>query len=394
LEKPCIPAAALTGGNVEEDPQLWQKVDRGNYRVVYATPEILFQQNGHFLSKTTKNPDCAFMKRLTLVAIDEAHTIWGWTFRKAFSHVDLIRTSLPDIPIAAFSATLPPHVMGYVQTACRMNRPTDVITTRGRRRNINMLVAEQPSRTSFQPMIDLLPKNDAELNAFPKTLIFVDSVYDACCMALELREEFEKHFPDGPASDTFIRTYYASIDDAKKKATIRLFRNGEALLTIVIDAFSLGVDISDIERVIQWGVTERFTLDTLVQRIGRAGRDIKVQAIAIIYAPRDLLDPVTVAHLKAQNPDSHVETLPQQDELDEDELDILDALPRYSERDLSVFTTPVEQETVQKLHTLKQEMYRAISEEKDSAREEELERKAPKKDASGKTMRKQPIDKI
>jgi superfamily II DNA helicase RecQ len=127
--------------------QLWKRVDRGEYRVVYATPEILLKKNGHFLSvttNTTKKPDCRFMKRLTLIAADEAHTIWGWTFRKQFKNIRQIRIACPNVPFAAFSATFPPHVMGYVQRAAGMKTPSDVITIKGRRRNINLLVAVQP----------------------------------------------------------------------------------------------------------------------------------------------------------------------------------------------------------------------------------------------------------
>ena len=133
-----------------------------------------------------------------------------------------------------------------------MKTPSDVITTKGRRRNINLLVTLQPNRRTFQPLLDMVPKNEDELRRFPKTLIFVDSVMDARRIAIALRERFQSVFPNGTNSLTLLRTYYSSIDDEKKERTINLLRNGKAILSICTDAMSLGVDISNIERVIQW----------------------------------------------------------------------------------------------------------------------------------------------
>ena len=388
-----IPAVAVTKRNLRKDPELWKKVDRGDYRLVYATPEILLKKNGHFLSITTKNSECAFMKRLTLIAADEAHTIWGWTFRKQFKQIGQVRIVLPNVPFAAFSATFPPHVIGYVQKACKMQRPSDVITINGRRRNINILVAVQPNRRTFEPLLDLIPKNNEELIRFPKTLIFVDCILDARRMAIALREKLEMHFPEADSS-TIIRTYYSSIDDEKKEATIRLFRNGQALLTIATDAMSLGVDIPDIERVIQWGITERITLDTLVQRIGRAARKSSLLGLAIIYAPRDLLDPVTAECTTIPQTTSQMEDTPLNPVPDEEWEDIVDAVPRYADRDLRAFALPVEPGTITKVQQLRIKMYRRIDTIKDIAREADAERKAAKRDNNGNTVKKQPIDKI
>jgi Helicase conserved C-terminal domain len=333
------------------------------------------------------------MKQLTLIAADEVHTIWGWTFRKQFKQIGQVRIALSNIPFAAFSATFPPHVVGYVQKACKMNRPLDVITINGRRCNINILIAIQSNWRIYQPILNLILTNDEELIRFPKTLIFVDSILNARCMAIALRDKLKMHFPEANSSTT-IRTYYSSIDDEKKEATINLFRNGQALLTIATDAMSLGVDISDIERVIQWGITERLTLDTLVQRIGRAARESSLLGLAIIYTPRDLLDPVTAECIKTMNPPQTTSQIPLNLAPDEEWEDIVDAVPRYADRDLRAFALPVEPETITEVQQLRMKMYRHINSIKDTAREAESERKAAKRDDDGNTVKKQPIDKI
>jgi len=183
------------------------------------TPEILLKKNGHFLLIIKKNPECAFMKQLTLIAADEVHTIWGWTFHKQFRQIGQVRIVLPNVPFTAFSATFPPHVIGYVQKVCKMNLPSDIITINGHWCNINIMIVVQPSRRTHESMLDLIPKNNKELIQFPKTLIFIDSILDACCMAIALREKLEMHFPEVDSS-MIIYTYYSSIDDEKKVTTI------------------------------------------------------------------------------------------------------------------------------------------------------------------------------
>jgi len=144
-----------------------------------------------------------------------------------------------------------------------------------------------------------------------------------------------------------IHTYYSSIDDEKKATTIRLFKNGQVLPTIATNMMSLGVDISDIEQVIQWGITEWLTLDTLVQHISRAARKSSLLGLAIIYTPHDLLDPVTVKCIKTMNVPqmaSQMEDIPLNPVPDEEWEDIIDAVPWYADHDLCDFALPVEQE--------------------------------------------------
>jgi superfamily II DNA helicase RecQ len=83
------------------------------------------------------------MKQLTLIAADEAHTIWGWTFRKQFKQIGQVRIALSNIPFTTFSTIFPSHVVGYVQKACKMNRPSDIIIINNRQCNINILIAIQ-----------------------------------------------------------------------------------------------------------------------------------------------------------------------------------------------------------------------------------------------------------
>src|SRR5579859_1467319 len=151
LEKYGISAVALTSENRKKDPEMWKKLDRGDYRIVFASPEILAEPKGHFREVTMKKPNSEFKKQLVLIAIDEAHTAWDWgPFRPAFSTIlNRLRPAFPRVPIAAMSATFPPHVVSYLQRTARMQLPSALVTVGGRRNNIDIIVAEQSSKTDF-----------------------------------------------------------------------------------------------------------------------------------------------------------------------------------------------------------------------------------------------------
>jgi superfamily II DNA helicase RecQ len=68
-----ITAAAMTADNKKKDPKLWQKVDQGEYNVIYVTPEEILDPMGHFMTTTVK--DTPFMKNIVCVAVDECHLI-------------------------------------------------------------------------------------------------------------------------------------------------------------------------------------------------------------------------------------------------------------------------------------------------------------------------------
>jgi hypothetical protein len=61
-------------------------------------------------------------------------------------------------------------------------------------------------------------------------------------------------------------------------------------VVICTDVFGLGIDVDDIEVVIQWGLCEKLMGSTLCQCIGHAARDPARKAIAVIYVQSYILD--------------------------------------------------------------------------------------------------------
>ena len=115
---------AVTHDKIDEDSSLWAKVDNGQFRVVYMTPEVAMDKRGHFSTETVKT-NTSFMKQLVLVAVDECHLIWDWeSFRVQYRYVGNLRQWLGRVPWACLSATMTPNTAAYVHAVCKLKIPT------------------------------------------------------------------------------------------------------------------------------------------------------------------------------------------------------------------------------------------------------------------------------
>ena len=142
-------------------------MDRGEYLVVYATLEVLLQPRSHF-TKVTMKKDNAFKQNLALIAMDEAHTIWGYRrFRSQFKQVGKLHKCFPEIPFVALSATFPPHVIAYIRKVCKMKSSVDMITVSGRRGNIDLLVMEQHTGDTHEQLLELIPSREYSVSHIP-----------------------------------------------------------------------------------------------------------------------------------------------------------------------------------------------------------------------------------
>jgi superfamily II DNA/RNA helicase len=390
---------ALTKDNVDKDPTIWPRLDRGEYNLVFASPEILMDRLSHFYNETMKKRDIAFRKKLKLIAVDEAHVIWECvTFRKYYGRIGQLRASFPNVPILAISATLPPHVREYIRESCLMQEPRLMILP-GRRTNIDIVIAPQPSK-SIQPLRKLIPNSIHNTAEIPKTLIFVDSIKDACKISRKLRKRLNSVLPGTPEDEVIIdpsqtiRSYFSITDMPTKRMTLNNLHEGSTRIVVCTDAMSLGVNIPDIERVVQWGVSKTVGLSTIVQRIGRCvrGRTGKLQGVAIIYVPDSIRDPVSSNWKEAWESEPSEKIIDDDDWID-DESD----LP--SKENWAWFSLPIREDTQPLVTRFQNYMYRRGKISQSARRLGAIKRKAkdPGKEkgkGKGKGPRRKPIEQI
>ncbi|RPA73616.1 hypothetical protein BJ508DRAFT_197957, partial [Ascobolus immersus RN42] len=70
--------------------------------------------------------------------------------------------------------------------------------------------------------------------------------------------------------------------EKSRTTTMKRFRNKECNILVCTEAAGMGLNIRQIEVVVQYRIPEFMTLSDLMQRIGRAGRDRSIQATAFV----------------------------------------------------------------------------------------------------------------
>lgn len=162
-----------------------------------------------------------------------------------------------------------------------LNSPTTLIKNSMDRRNVYMCAIPITPReiATRQDLQNWIPKNCRDPGRIPKTMVFIDSKRMVCdtadlleaCLHPELRGR------------NIIMDYSTIISVEQRKEIIKGFHAGIIRVLVCTEAAGIGVDIPDVEVVIQWTIPVHLNLSGWVQRAGRAGRNPAIQAIAVLY---------------------------------------------------------------------------------------------------------------
>jgi len=271
--------------------------------------------------------DMSFQNKIGLVAIDECHLLesWGKSFRQSFAVFGELRLILrQDIVWFGCSATLDSIATKTVLSSGGF-RPvgdgvyeTEVIRTSIDRPDIAVMVAPIPRQklSTFETLYWLLDDCMAPNSTthtpqnIPKTIVFVDSRQQVFEAAAYLRDVLlsktktstsarygSRRLAIIPAHDVsnIIQVYTSQVairdrdyryDEFKKPGT------PGSLIRIMIATTSLGMgmNISDIERVVLWKFPIDLSLSDYWQRLGRGGRGPGCTSQGFIFLPYWMFD--------------------------------------------------------------------------------------------------------
>ncbi|PKL77085.1 MAG: hypothetical protein CVV27_06960 [Candidatus Melainabacteria bacterium HGW-Melainabacteria-1] len=252
---------------------------------VYLSPEQLQGQGVRELFR-------AHPPRLLIV--DEAHCIsqWGHDFRPAYRRIPEFVAALPRRPvIGAFTATAPAAVASDIASLMGLTQP---LTVRGIPLQPHIRLAVRHCWTPRGKTQTLLQ----ELR--PKTLIYAASRFETEALASQLGEQLA----------TPVLCYHAGMSGPRRQQALEVFSATAQITMVATKAFGMGVDIGDIERVIHWQLPE--SLSAYVQEVGRAGRDRRLAASALLLQARGEIPPAErFARTLALRPDTVRDVLEQ-----------------------------------------------------------------------------------
>ncbi|KAF8335503.1 P-loop containing nucleoside triphosphate hydrolase protein [Amanita rubescens] len=280
LNKAKLSAVAVDGTSMST--KIIQEIGDGKYKVVVINPELLIGNEAVGRLWTVKK----FRSKILNFIFDEAHCISQWaSFRKQYQYVGNLRYIIDeDIPFYAVSATLPHTILEEISNTLRLQDRNTVYLLRSNDRPDIRLMArplKYPAK-SFKDLDFLIPRTCLEtydsstsgMSPFPKFVVFFDNMKEAESAAKHLR---------GLLHDSLkkkIVWFHSVMTQEFREDNTDAFRMSDVWGLCATDAFGMGMDLPDIEIIVQWKAT--CTLCSMWQRFGRGARGEGVIATAIL----------------------------------------------------------------------------------------------------------------
>ena len=146
------------------------------------------------------------------------HSIWkNDEFRGEFNKVGRLHDFFPNIPFVALSTTFPPHIVSLIHKMMGMRYPSDIITSNGRRTNINLLVTRTTKSKNDSTSDGFNPSQDRKYRRHSEDANicrFSTRTHDG--LQSNYRKKLIKILPSSNPKN-IIRTYYSSTDGAHER---------------------------------------------------------------------------------------------------------------------------------------------------------------------------------
>ena len=295
LQAHGIPADYIDMTRSKEDiDKILNKARKGKLNFLYVTPERL--QNHSFIETMQHS-------NIFMVVIDECHSIteWGYTFRDAYLHIgEFINHLKHKLVICACSATIPADSMDIIRDSLHMDKPA-VLRSDLRRDNLILLkkdvtcnkkTLEERLEFRIKKLCKTIDKyhKDGSVLIFVQTTTYVDALYNIL----------------GEIYPGDVTRYHSRIKpERRKKKLLFDFLQGKRKIMIATSAFSMGIDVSDIELVVHFNAPVSMT--DYIQQIGRAGRDGRKAHCVLFYDQNgddDAISNSFIKKAKKQSPEA------------------------------------------------------------------------------------------
>ncbi len=270
-------AAALCGLlTLPERGAVMERVRRGDVAILYLSPEQL---------RNASVKKILLTRRIGCWVFDEAHCLskWGHDFRPDYLYCVRVirelaeRLRVPVPPVQAFTATAKPDVIRDITECFRpvLSGSLPLFAGGVERTNLHFSVEYVKELEKPERLLALLDNALHDENA--AAIVYcatTKSCNIACGLLMEAR-------PDWPVSP-----FYARLPAPRKKGIIEDFVAGRLRVICATNAFGMGIDKDNIRLVVHYEIPG--SLENYLQEAGRAGRDLKDAACALLYDPDDI----------------------------------------------------------------------------------------------------------
>jgi len=243
-----IPAAVLNSSlSGDAQNRVMRQAQEGAFRLLYLSPERL-----------QRDDTTAWLQRVPVAffAIDEAHCIseWGHEFRPEYRQLSRLRSSFPNHPIAAFTASATRQVRHDILAQLALRDPDRYIAS-FHRPNLRYLVHE--CSTAEQTRLLL-----TALGNYPEGNVIVYSP------TINKVEETVDFLEDRGISAV---GYHAKMQQEDRRRNQERWMSDEVRVLVGTIAFGLGINKATVRAVIHLALPK--SVEQYYQEAGRAGRD-------------------------------------------------------------------------------------------------------------------------
>ncbi|XP_062573982.1 ATP-dependent DNA helicase RecQ-like [Saccostrea cucullata] len=253
----------------------------GKYQFIYGSPEILVDSTKW--RDTFRHP--VFSKKVGLLVVDEAHTILQWgeshnqeeVFRESFSRIGELRSLCPAASVLALTATASPTNRRKIMKNLCFKKNNCIIVDSPDRHNIKISVKKVKNNSEVEDDLEFIFSGLKDKGKdFPKHLIFCNTIKECSLVYSALVREFVH-------MNHMINMYHSKTPDDVKKTIRKDMESENGIIRVLVSTSSagMGVNFKNLHNIVHF--TPPRDMDTLVQQMGRAGRDGKQSDELILY---------------------------------------------------------------------------------------------------------------